>query len=128
MAGRYIHDIDPILGSVAGVHLWWRLYDKDEREMVQGRSPMRDGIVAPGELLHATLVVPGLPRAGRYRAKASISLSTMSSPAWSEVASSLRYRVLNGDSKAIFTALGELSSEPDFTFVQALPSALAYSA
>lgn len=23
MAGRYIHDIDPILGSVAGVHLWW---------------------------------------------------------------------------------------------------------
>ncbi|HXW07462.1 MAG TPA: prolipoprotein diacylglyceryl transferase [Vicinamibacterales bacterium] len=23
MAGRYIHDIDPVLADVAGVHLWW---------------------------------------------------------------------------------------------------------
>ena len=23
MAERYIHDIDPVLVSVAGVHLWW---------------------------------------------------------------------------------------------------------
>jgi phosphatidylglycerol:prolipoprotein diacylglycerol transferase len=23
MPGRYVHDIDPIIGTVAGVHLWW---------------------------------------------------------------------------------------------------------
>jgi len=53
--------------STAGTHLWWRLFDAQDNEIYQSRGPMRDQSVAPGELLQATIVLPGLPRPGRYR-------------------------------------------------------------
>lgn len=53
--------------STAGVHLWWRLFDADERELYQDRGPLRDQTVAPGGVLRTSIVLPSMPRPGRYR-------------------------------------------------------------
>ena len=51
----------------AGVHLVCRIYDDQEVELWQMRGALFDQTIDPGECLEATIVLPSLPRPGRYR-------------------------------------------------------------
>lgn len=55
--------------QTAGTHLGCHVYDDHDRVVEVVKSGMRDGLVAPGETVDFTLVLPPLRKAGRYRVK-----------------------------------------------------------
>jgi protein tyrosine phosphatase (PTP) superfamily phosphohydrolase (DUF442 family) len=53
--------------TTAGMHLSYQVWDEDGLGVAEGRAAFFEKTVEPGESIDVTLVVPPLPKAGRYR-------------------------------------------------------------
>jgi hypothetical protein len=51
----------------AGFHVGLHVWDEQDRQVAMVKSGLRDAVVAPGESIELTVVLPALGRPGRYR-------------------------------------------------------------
>jgi hypothetical protein len=57
----------------AGVHVGFHVWDAKDVQVAMDKAGLFDAVVQPGESIEVTLVVPPLPRPGRYRLQVDLS-------------------------------------------------------